>query len=102
MMLRTDREPTTTEHVMRAHLAAIRAWAKEPDRAESLKRVRQPVLVVNGNHDIMIPPVNSYSLAQQLPNAELVLYPDAGHGSIFQYAERFASDVAKFVSDSTP
>jgi pimeloyl-ACP methyl ester carboxylesterase len=100
MMLRTDREPPTTEQVMHAHLAAIQEWAREPREPDSLARVRQPILVVNGSHDIMIPTINSFTLAQQLPNAELIIYPDSGHGSLFQYPERFASDASRFLGDS--
>jgi pimeloyl-ACP methyl ester carboxylesterase len=33
----------------------------------------------------MIPKINSYILAEHLPNARLVLYPDSGHGALFQY-----------------
>ncbi len=50
----------------------------------------------------MIPTANSYNLSQQLPNAELIVYPDSGHGSLFQYPERFTRDVAHFVADSAP
>jgi len=100
MMLRTEREPATNEQVMRAHLAAIREWADYPDHTDALSRIRQPVLVVNGSHDIMIPTVNSYALSQQLPNAELIVYPDSGHGSLFQYPERFTTDVARFLADT--
>jgi pimeloyl-ACP methyl ester carboxylesterase len=99
MMARTDREPPTTEQVMRAHLAAIRAWGAMDGGAQArLKGVEQPILVVNGSHDIMIPTVNAFELSQQLPNAELVLYPDAGHGSMFQYPERFVDDASRFLA----
>jgi len=98
MMLRTEREPATSEQVIHAHLAAIREWANAPADSSALRRITQPVLVVNGSHDIMIPTANSYALSQQLPNAELIVYPDAGHGSLFQYAERFTGDVARFLA----
>jgi pimeloyl-ACP methyl ester carboxylesterase len=99
MMLRTEREPETTEQVMRAHLAAIREWTRPAGVSQSLARVSQPVLVVNGRHDIMIPTINAYTLSQQLPKAELIVYPDSGHGSLFQYPERFARDAAAFFSE---
>jgi pimeloyl-ACP methyl ester carboxylesterase len=102
LMLRTDREPPTGETTVRAHIAAIRAWTQKPASPEGLASVRQPVLVVSGSHDIMIPTANSYDLSQQLPNGELIVYPDSGHGSLFQYPERFTRDVAGFVADSTP
>jgi pimeloyl-ACP methyl ester carboxylesterase len=59
--------------------------------------VRQSILVVNGSHDIMIPTVNSFILSQHLPNAQLILYPDAGHGSLFQYPELFVDYASRFL-----
>ena len=102
LMLRTDREPPAGENTVRAHVAAIRGWTQKPASPDGPASVRQPVLVVSGSHDIMIPTANSYDLSQQLPNAELIVYPDSGHGSLFQYPERFTRDVAAFVADSTP
>jgi pimeloyl-ACP methyl ester carboxylesterase len=69
-----------------AQRAAITAYgaAKDPSYAH-LKGLELPVLVVNGTDDIVIPTINSYILQQFLPNAELILYPDANHGSHFQY-----------------
>jgi pimeloyl-ACP methyl ester carboxylesterase len=53
--------------------------------------------VVNGNNDIVIPTINSYHLYQHLPNAELLLLPDANHGSHFQYVKRFGRRVIDFL-----
>jgi len=102
LMLRADPEPVAGENTVRAHVTAIRAWTQQPAAPDRLANVKLPVLVVSGSHDIMIPTANSYNLSQQLPNAELVVYPDSGHGSLFQYPERFARDVARFVADSAP
>jgi len=55
------------------------------------------VLVANGDHDIMVPSENSRDLARRIPGAELVLYPDAGHGGIFQYHEAFVKEALKFL-----
>ena len=101
LRLRTDREPPPSELVVQAHLAAVRAWGRSPDAQDALKSVRQPTLVLSGNHDIVIPTQNSYALSQKLSNAELIVYPDSGHGSLFQYPERVARDVARFLADST-
>ena len=57
-----------------------------------LKEIRQPTLIVQGSNDIIVPTVNSYVLQQNLPNAELIVYPDANHGSLYQYPELFVSD----------
>ena len=62
-----------------------------------LKGITQPTLVVNGRHDIIDPTINSYLLAQHLPAAELIIYPDSGHGSLFQYPGLFVAHVARFL-----
>ena len=58
-------------------------------RFAELRAIRHPTLVVNGVHDEMIPVSNSYRLSENLANAVLLTYPDAGHGSLFQYPESF-------------
>lgn len=63
-----------------------------------LGSIRKPILVANGDHDIMVPSSNSVDLARRLPNSELVLYEDAGHGGIFQYHEAFVSKALEFLA----
>ena len=77
---------------------AVQSWREQhgPPCAE-LEQIKQPTLVVNGRHDIMVPTINSYILSQHIPNAELILYPDSGHGSLFQYPQLFVSHVARFL-----
>lgn len=77
-----------------AQLKAIHRWGLE--RPHDLSRVHQPVLVANGESDRMVPTSNSADLARRLPNAELVIYPDAGHGGIFQFHEQFVSAALEF------
>ena len=43
----------------------------------------QPTFILNGVNDVMIPTVNSFYMARNLPNAQLFIYPDAGHASQF-------------------
>ena len=77
-----DRE--TTQQTMKAQFAATSDWKQprgEADVVADLKGITQPTLVVNGRHDIIDPTINSYLLAQHLPAAELIIYPDSGHGS---------------------
>ena len=63
-----------------------------------LAGITQPTLVANGSDDIMVPTVNSYLLAGHLPNAGLIIYPDSGHGFLFQYPHEFATEVNQFLS----
>lgn len=97
----TDADPPTSEQTMQAQVAAIVDW-KQPHGKPfaDLATITQPTLVVNGNHDIMVPTVNSYLLAQHIPNAELIIYPDSGHGSLFQYPGLFVAHVAGFLDSS--
>lgn len=79
--------------------AAFRDWERVTgERFAELRTIRHPTLVVNGVHDEMIPVVNSYRLVENLPNAVLLTYPDAGHGSLFQYYDSFARQAAAFLS----
>ena len=95
---RRDREPATSVELMRAQLEAMRAWGRVGEAgAAALERVQQPVLVVNGSHDRMIPTINSFTLWRRLPNAELILYPDSGHGALFQHFNWFVDDVSRFL-----
>jgi pimeloyl-ACP methyl ester carboxylesterase len=54
-------------------------------------------LVVNGGKDVIIYPVNSYILQQELPNAQLIIYPDSAHGSQYQYPNLFVRQVSTFL-----
>jgi pimeloyl-ACP methyl ester carboxylesterase len=102
--LRTaDVDPPTSQATMKAQIAALLEW-REPrgERYAELKSITQPTLVVNGIHDIMCPTINSYVLAEHIPNAELIIYPDSGHGALFQYAPLFVSQVAQFLDSAVP
>ena len=94
-----DRDGVSGPEVATAQVAAFREWERHTgDRFADLRTIRHPTLVANGVHDEMIPVVNSYRLAENLPNAVLLTYPDAGHGSLFQYHDSFARHVAAFLS----
>jgi len=94
----TDTDPPTSKQTMQAQVAAIVDW-KQPhgEPFAELATITQPTLVVNGNRDVMVPTINSYLLAQHIPNAELIIYPDSGHGSLFQYPDLFVTHVARFL-----
>jgi pimeloyl-ACP methyl ester carboxylesterase len=96
-----DRDPESSEQTVGAQFKAIVAWGSDPDSRSSsrLRRITQPVFVVNGKNDIMVPTINSYLLFQQLSNARLTLYPDSGHGGLFQYGEAFVSEGVAFLGE---
>lgn len=98
---RGDQDRPSSLAAMTAQGAAIGAWGTVPtkDRYEELKLIEQPTLVVNGKHDRVVPTVNSYILQQHLPNATLIVYPDSGHGAIFQFAGAFVRAANLFLND---
>ena len=102
MQRKEDRDPPSGPNVAGAQIAAFREWEQyKGDRFAELKGIRHPTLVVQGFEDEMIPVRNSYWLAENLPNAVLLVYPDAGHGSLFQYAESFTKHAAAFLSSDS-
>lgn len=90
-----DRDKPITIATFLRQLTAIHAWGRQAP--QDLGAIRNPILVANGDHDIMVPSRNSVDLAKRLPNAELVLYEDAGHGGIFQYHEAFVPKALVFL-----
>ena len=99
---REDRDPPSGPEVAAAQVAAFRDWERfTGERFADLKGIRQPTLVVNGVHDEMIPVSNSFRLVEHLPNAVLLVYPDSGHGSLFQFHESFTRQAAAFLSSES-
>jgi pimeloyl-ACP methyl ester carboxylesterase len=98
--LRTkDRDPEVNDKVAPAQRAAIAKWGAKRERPfDYLKAIQQPTLVVNGSNDVIIYTINSYILQQNLPNAQLIIYPDSAHGSQYQYPELFVRHVSMFLS----
>ena len=80
----------------RAQLQAIRAAGLA--RPDDLSVITQPVFVANGDHDLMVASSHSADMARRLPNSSLTIYPDAGHGGVFQYHEQFVPAVVEFLS----
>jgi pimeloyl-ACP methyl ester carboxylesterase len=97
-----DLDPPAGPNVAGAQIAAFREWETPiGQRFAELKTIPHPTLVVNGVNDEMIPVSNSYRLAENMANAMLLTYPDAGHGSLFQYPESFARQAAAFLSSDS-
>jgi pimeloyl-ACP methyl ester carboxylesterase len=81
-----------------AQFAAIVSWGGAPGSGTPVRPVAQPALVVNGKADVMVPTLNSYALFEQLPNAQFVLYPDSGHGALFQCGDTFVKEGLHFLA----
>jgi len=90
-----DRDAGITNETIGAQLAAIYAWGQgDPSK---LSEIHHPVLVANGDDDVMAPTINSFELARRLPNAQLSIFPDASHGGIFQYHSVFVEQALDFL-----
>jgi pimeloyl-ACP methyl ester carboxylesterase len=95
---RADRDVEVSEEAAARQREAIEAYIAGGERAqEHLKDLRLPTLIVQGNNDVIIPTMNSYVLQQKLPNAQLILYPDANHGSFYQYPDLFVKHATLFL-----
>jgi pimeloyl-ACP methyl ester carboxylesterase len=93
-----DREPLAGPNVAMAQITAFRAWETVTgERFSKLRQITQPCLVANGVFDNMIPVRNSYMLGEHLPNAMLLTFPDAGHGSLFQFHKSFVRHASMFL-----
>jgi pimeloyl-ACP methyl ester carboxylesterase len=96
-----DRDPEVGGTVASAQLDAIGRWgAPRANAFDYLRAIVHPTLVVNGSSDVIIYTINSYILQQNLPNAQLILYPDSNHGSQYQYPKRFVQHVSLFLSEA--
>jgi pimeloyl-ACP methyl ester carboxylesterase len=93
-----DRDAPVSNESIGAQLTALAKWEQGTSPA-GLTNVNKPVLVVNGDNDTMLPTISSFHLAQLLPDAQLSIYPDAGHGGIFQCHDVFVAQALEFLSD---
>ena len=91
------RDKAISLRAFRAQLKAIHRWGLH--KPADLSTILHPVLVPNGESDRMVPSSNTIALAERLPNSQLIpLYPDAGHGGIFQYHEQFVPQALEFLT----
>src|SRR5436309_2142487 len=92
-----DRDKPISLRSMRAQLKAIHRWGQQ--RPADLASIQQPVLVINGESDRMVPTKNTVDLDRRLANSQLVIYPDAGHGGVFQFHEDVVRRTLEFLSE---
>lgn len=99
---RADQDPPSSAEVAVAQSEAHRAYL-QPAPGDApysyLDAITQPTLIFNGVNDIMIPTINSWHLSQNIPNAQLLIYPDAGHGAQFQCPQRFLKHAVQFLEE---
>ncbi|UPK99970.1 hypothetical protein LCI18_010905 [Fusarium solani-melongenae] len=80
-----------------SHLKAIIDFTQNSTYFDQIKTIKTPVLVTNGKTDVLAPTINSFLLQQQLPNAQLHLYPDSGHGHLFQFPKQWVESLVYFL-----
>jgi pimeloyl-ACP methyl ester carboxylesterase len=92
------RDPDNGEAVSDPQARAIIGWCAFEDAGDAtLHAVTQAVLIVHGSDDGMFPLVNALTMARAMPDAQLIVYPDAGHGALFQYPARFVAHCRTFL-----
>jgi pimeloyl-ACP methyl ester carboxylesterase len=99
---RVDQDPPSSPAVIQAQVEAHMHYLPKLDPKAPfahLRELRQPTFVLNGVDDVMIPTINSWYLSQNIPNAQLFIYPDAGHAAQFQYPERFLKHAVQFLAE---
>ncbi|MFZ3193149.1 MAG: alpha/beta hydrolase, partial [Moraxellaceae bacterium] len=88
---RVDQDPPSSPAVANTQIEANIYYLpalSDSDPFAYLRNIQQPTFILNGVNDVMIPTVNSYYMARNIPNAQLFIYPDSGHAAHFQYPER--------------
>jgi pimeloyl-ACP methyl ester carboxylesterase len=97
---RADQDPPSSPEAAQAQIEANMLYLprlSEDDPFAYLRGIPQPTLILNGVNDVMIPTVNSFYMARNLPNAQLFIYPDSGHAAQFQYPQRFLLHAIQFL-----
>src|ERR1700722_3780579 len=93
------RDPEVKEKGSPAPVEAMGKWGVQQKGSDDyLKTIKQPTLVVNGSNDVIMPTVNSFIMQQNMPNAQLIIYPDSNHGAHHMYPELFVEHATLFLN----
>lgn len=99
---RVDQDPPSSPAVIQAQVEANMYFLPKLDPREPfahLREIKQPTFILNGVNDVMVPTINSWHMVQNIQNAQLFIYPDAGHAAQFQYPERFLKHAIQFLDE---
>lgn len=98
---KVGRDAEISDKVAPAQVAAFAAWgAPNADADKYLRKLTEPTLVVGGSNDLVHYTVNSFTLQQNITNAQLIVYPDSAHGSIYQYPDLFLKHATMFLDQA--
>ena len=97
---RTDgRDAPVNQESAVAGLTAVLGWAQpNPDALNELKKITKPVLIAQGEKDFLVPVINAINMANSIPGSKLIVYPNAGHGAIYQYHDQFVQSAFEFLN----
>jgi pimeloyl-ACP methyl ester carboxylesterase len=104
LALRTqDRDLPVSAGATQTQIEALKEWGAVPStgRYAMLGNIPQPTLIIHGNKDIVVGPINALILAEQLPNAQMIVYPDSSHGAQDQHADRFLKHAGLFLAEQS-
>jgi len=94
-----NRDAAPSQESVTNQVVAVLGWAQPNAGAlEELKKISQPVLIVQGENDLPVPVVNAINMSNNIPNAQLITYPDAGHAAFFQNADKFVQSALVFLN----
>ncbi len=97
---RTDgRDAPVSQESAVAGLTAVLGWAQpNPDALNELKKITKPILIAQGEKDFLVPVVNAINMSNSIPGSKLIIYPNAGHGAIYQYHDQFVQSAFEFLN----